>query len=542
MKFSKYLMMAGAAAMLTACSSEEPFVPTGSPMTEEIANSDSYALISLAIPEDNGTRANATVEPETSAIETEFKVTNGALLLWEKGATEADATYVTKVDFTGVWSAAGLSDITREATIQLGFPKGTFQEGKAYAGLVVLNYSTNTYPFPSTGTKFSAWKNVSKTDKFLIEDNGKTYLTMTSSPTYDATKKTTSILVDIPSNKVKGSKEELSASDVIEGFYVHRNAAKVTVTANGEKNNHVYNLTGPYAGANVTVNGWKTDITATASYPVQNHDGLTINANWVSSTTVFPTFTRVHWGKGVYYGEPYNANNYNAITTVDNKFPACEYVKENTMKYNEQDTRHTTRVVLKATYKASADGDATSLVKIGNTTELLTPDAFKSQVEAQLGKMKITGATVELKSNIAAGYKTLSELVTIKVGDNEITNYSEVALQFGIDEANGGSFAYYAAGVCYYAIPIRHFDAPFCELGTTKISTVGDYEEKHEGRYGVLRNNWYDIAVNGISKIGSPIIPPVDETPNDKETEKSDAISFSIKMLNWAKRSQNVNL
>lgn len=542
MKFSKYFMLAGAAAMLTACSSEEPFVPQGDPMTEEIANNDTYALISLAMPEATGTRA---AESVTSGIESEYKVANGTLLLWEKGATEGDAVYVGKSDFSGAWQDAGKIDLTRQATIQLGFAKGTFEAGKEYAGVVVLNYNPANYPFPTEGQKFSAWKATNNTAEFTYKANGLTYLTMASAPQYDEDTNTTSVLVDIPHENVKTSFEELKPELIIDGFYVQRNAAKVTVTAQNK-----YNLSGAYEGSAVTINGWATDVKATASFPIQNHDGLTIDAAWISNDTKFPSFTRVHWGKSAFYGEEYVKANYTYLTAIPSTKPAYEYVKENTLKYDEQVYNRTTRVVLKATYSVG-DAAATSLVKIGNNTTLYTVADFVKDVNAKLTALNMGDVTATAKNVNAGGTKSLKEMVTIASEDGteiDDTKYNTVAAQLGLTTAVAKELAFYADGVCYYAVRLRHFDDTERPLGKD-IDAVGDYEAKHEGRYGVLRNNWYEVTVNSISKIGQPTIPPVDPEdpddgpiPDDKETDESDAISFSIKMLNWAKRSQNVNL
>ena len=528
-------MLAGAAAMLTACSSEEPFVPNGA-MTEEIANADTYALISLAMPEANGTRA---AESVTSGVESEYKVANGTLLLWKKGATEADAEFVTSVDFTGAWNNSDALDITREATIQLGFAKGTFESTESYAGMVVLNYDKSTYPMPKKGDKFGTWKVTNNTANFTYVANGLTYLTMTSSPQYVEDDNTTFVLVDIPHTSVKTSYEELSSDDVIDGFYVHRNAAKISVTADG-KGNHVYDLAGAYAGATVTVNGWAADVKAIASFPVQNHDGLTIKAGWLSNDTKFPSFKRVHWGKSAFYGETYDADNYSLINNV-NSFPSYEYVKENTLKYDEQVYNRTTRVVLKAKY---SDGTNTgSFLKVGNTTTLLSVANFVTEVNTKLSALNID-ATAKANAVNTAGYKSLKDMVKIEDenGDEvENTKYAAVALQLGLASEVAKELAYYVDGNCYYAVRIRHFDDQQAPLGKT-IETADDYDEVHEGRYGVLRNNWYEVTVGSISKIGAPSIPEVDNTPDDAETDEADALSVSIKMLNWAKRSQNVNL
>ena len=59
------------------------------------------------------------------------------------------------------------------------------------------------------------------------------------------------------------------------------------------------------------------------------------------------------------------------------------------------------------------------------------------------------------------------------------------------------------------------------------------------GRYGMVRNNWYDIAINKISGPGSPDVPePGDDPDDDPDPYK---IDVTINILSWAKRSQEVN-
>ena len=539
MKFSKYLMMAGAAAMLTACSSEEPFVPQGDPMTEEIANNDTYALISLAMPEATGTRGAA--EPETSKIESEYKVANGSLLIWETGATEDDAKYVTRVNFTGAWNATTgeVVDISREATVQVQFPKGTFESTKNYAGLVVLNAPSN-YPFPTTNQTFGIWKNTENKAQFTYTANGQTYLTMASAPDNE---RDGAVLVEIPASSIAGSLEDITEAMIIDGFYVQRNAAKVTLTAAGNVTgqNHVYALAGAYEGATVTVNGWATDVKAVASTPIQDVSFAAIKDEWIDNTN-FPNFQRIHWGKSFFYGKTYNSDNYSYVSAISS-FPENEYIKENTLKAKEQLYKHTTRVVLKATYKTGAT--ATDLIKMGNTTELLTRDGFKALVEDKLENVVNKKGTVTLKAG-SAGYKSLTDLVTVTTGSGDNApelsdaDYTTLAEALGMATVDEEGFAYYAGGVCYYPILIKHF----AEDTIDDINTKDDYTDAHEGRYGVLRNNWYDINVNSISKIGQPTIPDPkdDDTPDDKKTDEFDAVKVAIQMLNWAKRSQNVTL
>jgi hypothetical protein len=70
--------------------------------------------------------------------------------------------------------------------------------------------------------------------------------------------------------------------------------------------------------------------------------------------------------------------------------------------------------------------------------------------------------------------------------------------------------------------------------GTSKTA-----EENYLGRYGMVRNNWYDVTVSAFKKLGSPVDPTgkVDKpkTPDDSVEEY---ISIKIMVLSWAKRTQ----
>ena len=86
---------------------------------------------------------------------------------------------------------------------------------------------------------------------------------------------------------------------------------------------------------------------------------------------------------------------------------------------------------------------------------------------------------------------------------------------------------------------------PWKKTESTLPSVSGSvYPSDHQagnylGRYGVLRNNWYTINVEGIKKIGSPVVPEVTGDPDD---ELAAYISVKINVLSWAKRTQGATL
>lgn len=65
------------------------------------------------------------------------------------------------------------------------------------------------------------------------------------------------------------------------------------------------------------------------------------------------------------------------------------------------------------------------------------------------------------------------------------------------------------------------------------------------GRYGMVRNNWYDVTVSAFKHLGEPEIGSLkvdsDTKPDDiKETEQW--IAFKVNVLSWAMRKQQIEL
>ena len=64
----------------------------------------------------------------------------------------------------------------------------------------------------------------------------------------------------------------------------------------------------------------------------------------------------------------------------------------------------------------------------------------------------------------------------------------------------------------------------------------------HLGRYGIVRNNYYQITINDITQPGEPITDPTVEPSTDKDDETNYWINVSIKVLSWKIRTQDVIL
>lgn len=99
--------------------------------------------------------------------------------------------------------------------------------------------------------------------------------------------------------------------------------------------------------------------------------------------------------------------------------------------------------------------------------------------------------------------------------------------------------ATYKSGESYYIARIKHFGDDLTPWSAGN-ETYGGKNLNWLGRYGVLRNNWYNLTVNSISGPGYPDVPEV--KPTDPDDENFKYINVSVKILDWAKRSQDVNL
>ena len=152
------------------------------------------------------------------------------------------------------------------------------------------------------------------------------------------------------------------------------------------------------------------------------------------------------------------------------------------------------------------------------------------------------------KKNTTIGYKDAELQVALK--DSEIKLYaitddqaSEVtSAPVEINKAIAKALTdnpptVYYEGYCYYVVPIRHF-----AKGEVADYTGGEYQSNHLGRYGIVRNNYYQITINDITQPGEPIRDPTVDPSTDKDDETNYWINVSIKVLSWKVRTQDVIL
>ena len=540
------------------------------------------------MPTTSGTRAaNDKFDGGTAS---EYTVNDATLLIFKKaGTSENEFEYVetAKLGNLEPWKKDNTTGngITTEATITAELKKATVGEKGDYYALVILNNEAGTgnkVTLPSGSTTYGAWNAATNATNLL--DNTKGFY-MANAPEFKAADQEPTTLVQIKG--IYRTKEEAHSKP---GATVHveRGLAKVTVgKGTGDDYFKGAKASGTkYSKDDVKITNWALDVTNKKSFPVHVTFGLKAGltspdqtvpayANiWKDAAATTGTapatsrfvshpatgaFKRVYWGIDPNYSMDLSdvakckaqftiakADGTDAKWTESSK---ALYCLENTFDIKNMLQGQTTRVLLKATYTPNALASATekTFFMIGNSSDIWTKDNLIKQITSKANEALKTTNTlkVELKGDLLkAGTHFLTiENVSIKDGETEKVNTPGLVTQLndklGLDETNGVGIKTYKNGESYYIARIKHFGddlTPWKEGDKTYDSNNLNWL----GRYGVLRNNWYDLTINKISGPGYPDVPEVKpDTPDDEDTKY---INVSVKILDWAKRSQSVDL
>lgn len=596
MKIKHFFGLAVIAAMTASCSSNEDLGNAG-PGTGTNEAGVSYASITINLPTANGTRAT-TNDQFDGGTPSEYAVNDATLLIFEKGTetSENNFKFVEAVPLGNLepWKKDDANNgITTEATItaELNSAKVDEAGGKYYA-LVILNNETakgTKIKLPTASTEspvtYGKWNVAANTTNITDYEKG---FYMANAPEFNADDQEPTTLV--PIKGIYRTKEEAHSKP---GTTVHveRGLAKVTVgTGTGEDYfTGAAKVSGSnYSSDKVQITKWALDVTNTKSFPVHVTSGLKAGTTigegqtvegykdiwkneaakagtkaatkrFVSQLSAEGAFKRVYWGIDPNYAmgltELDKCKEQFTLVKADGSDAAWKssteplYCLENTFDINNMKQGQTTRVLLKATYTPSAVEKETdkTFFMIGKSSDIWTTTTLKAQIasKAKEALSLTTDPTVVLKEGLLKGgtHFLTTENVSIKDGETEKINTPDLVAtlnnKLGLDETNGVGIKTYQNGESYYIARIKHFgdDLTPWEAGN---ENYGGKNLEWLGRYGVLRNNWYNLAIEKISGPGYPDVPEVKPgTPDDEDTKY---INVSVKILDWAKRSQKVDL
>lgn len=390
-------------------------------------------------------------------------------------------------------------------------------------------------------------------------------------------------LADVTSN-IYTTEAEAKSKPAAE-IYVERAVAKVTV----QSNNGTLEANKDKAASKIsyTLNSWVVDNTNKKSYIVRQYD---MNWNKINSdkatatgaskyrfvwdTPVNPNATnklyRTAFAQDPEYNTTTAATNYNQMASNTSMTMSTDfgdghpqYCNENTFKVTAQNQDQTTRVVLGV--KMSAPGTTTydaDLYTVNGNKEVVYTKATlaerlknillkESNVKKWTDDHKIEPSFDITFSTTTAGATTIAT-ATFKgktaAGATEETYSTPFTTNFNTALPN---IVRYKGGVAYYAVRIKHFgdtDTPWNVSGQGVTAGSNSYiynttstssDNWFLGRYGVVRNNWYDISVNKIQTLGDATTPALSNTPDDV---LENYISVSINVLSWSKHTQGADL
>lgn len=528
MKTRSFLLSALAALMLAGCGEDarEDEIPGN------VLVGKAYLSLSLQSRTSTLTRVD-NVKTENGSAE-ESAVETVTVLLFDEDEVCLDVVNVPSGDITVGNSDGGTPPTTATASEAQLVPEKT---AKVF---VVLNSAKWTFTKDAVVGK--AWSTINTAIDAVIGDvatNSK--FVMASAGTQD-NGALTPVTVHKPTaytaSAVQQAKDDAKAHPAI--INVDRLSAKVQVSVKDP------GFTKP-TDSNFTFNGWELSVTnkSVRLYSdLVTYDNATPGAvyrrdkNYLESEQPDISSGNKETNMDAAFNYLKNIDDVSkdmpAVAQVDK---ASLYCLENTMEAKAQQLGFTTKVVVKAQYTPGGitkDANYFSWKGAYYTLEQLKAEYLKHSDG--------TGLKVDLPIFlIKAGVMSQTEFDEGQNKRNEIVaGLSEGAAANQLNAKTGiiGRFCavrYYHESVCYYDVLIRHD-----QNITTKMAL---------GRYGVVRNNWYNIELNSVSGPGTPWIPdpsdpdPTNPTPPDTDDDEADAyLSVKITINPWTYWSQGVDL
>lgn len=577
--------------MLGSCSSSDDLNGGGN-NTGSNQSGDGYVAFNINLPTQSGSssRAGSDNDQFDDGTPNEYAVNDATLLIFE-GTSESNATFKSAYKLnTAPWKDKKNNEnvTTTSATVvkQIEAPASA---GNCFA-LVILNKNDvftvdeahHTLSLGGTSSFAGTYKEFA--EKLSDKDLTKNGFYMANSPLSSVAGGNSSPkgaeINTLVSLKDKIMKTEADAKSAPAEIYVERGVAKVTMqntstvtSVDGSKNS---------AGETVgfTLSSWALDNTNKKTYLVRstessdkwldlatNKAGVSDKYRFVGSKPVATgvTLYRTYFAKDANFNASENSTalsdgSFNSISASDISkgfgTDKPQYCFENTFNVESQLDQYTTRVLI----KAALNSNKTFYVINGDENTIYNLDEVKKQIK----KYFLTEYKTWIETNVTStsgsvGENELNVEISDNAGDVTITSISftngatttaELPTDYQTTVMNRiGTIQEYKDGVSYYFVRIKHFgdDLTPWNDGETPLpgSTSGVYPDgtdqnnNYLGRYGVLRNNWYDIEVQGVKGLGFAEVPKV---TTDTDDELKSYIAVKINVLSWAKRTQGAIL
>ena len=588
------------AAALTGCSNETEVVePVVDPQPEVQPGGEGYVGFSIQLPTVPGTRANDVFDDGTP-VPDEYKLNNATMFIF-KGTDEASATFVDAYLMNvNTFNTVGTptDQCTTEGIVSSKITKPETTTGENIYAYVMINSNSMINLADKTigGTSYASmtFADFSKIVLNQLGDltNG---LVMTNAPVANkvggasdpgAAGATISTLTKLEATKIFATQAAAEANPAGE-VYMERAAAKVTVALDpsmaatpgisADPNVKFDKATIKWTLSNVNEKCYntrqmKSDWLSFHAYgdgSDPNIEGIPNTATryrFVSGAAIHDQVYRTYWGEDVNYNTDVT---FSAPLTINETPGNSVYTFENTFDVDHQIVKNSTGIAVSATFNGSKSFYIANTY--GANKILQEPEYPGSEERIQDYIMKylcnnytqfkawydVTGDANRITVTMDNTDPTNAKVATV----TKVSGAADLPAGFGESEIiaalNSINFQYYAGGVAYYNVLIKHFgdaETPWNRVNHTVNSITGVYKtigstslsddltnNNYLGRYGVVRNNWYKIQITGIRQLGSPTISgPIGG--GDPDDNVDNYLSVKIHITPWAVRNQSVEL
>ena len=497
--FLSALMMG---AVMAGCSNEEAM---NTDNENSLKKSDNYIAVNIVAPSEVATRGTSGENDFDSGLEEENNVKNAFFVFYNANGGVVDAVPANDLE----WSEGSGSVSMISSMIVLSDPPTWPTQVVALLNTDFTELALEAMPLDQLLAKTG---NYSSTDAFVMSNsvykNGDKVINTT--PLTDANIASTE---DGAKNNPVSIPVERVLAKVSAGF---SNTFKVidpevTPQLNGETVKFVPKVTGM---ALVHANP--------ESYLVKNIDGVTGWTGWNDADD-----WRSYWANSAVPADGYQTLSWNAID-AQNENAFLGYCHENTSVTS-------TKLLVTAQFKAEGAEDYVTVIKYNGT--YYTEEGLKNYLNIQYFN-DITHGTdnsndwIKYMAFVNAGTENEWEVKLALVDEkdpegnviSEVPNANgSVDLEAVLTSINSKTMSQWTDGKCYYFVNIEHF-------GT--------------GAYGigVVRNHWYQLTLNSIQGLGTPVFDPTKNIVPDKPEEENYYVAAEVKILKWKVVSQSVAL
>lgn len=570
MKFFKFFPLACAALMMSACSSDDPSNGGSTGVNEPQYLSVNIVNVGATPSRASGDYENGSAD-ENKINKVRFYFFNGDGSPYLIKATGTEVTGAENVnwleatpgeDTTTPGTSTSVEKITNAVLVINGV-----QSAAPSAIVAVVNPETVDAATLNNGgqMRLSELRAKAVGSQFYKTDAGKVSdFVMSNSVFVNAG---TDVCESLVAGHVKTSETDAKANPV--DLYVERVAAKVTADfdlnafevgngTNWETTQYGTKTAVGKIGDNevyAVIDGWGlADENGKAEVEKQVDKAWTDGTLGIDNWTTYD-YRRCFWENSVDFGSVAGANR--PVNHPFNDFKAKKsdvlYTLPNTplSKITDKYDNYVTKFLVAATLKYEDDSHNWHTADICryNGVQFLGIDNLKTQValtfskyytstddghtHSQLTKDDIafTEPTGSMKSyqvtpTLAPDPAGVTKKYYTKKTSGTTPTFTEVDKATVLAAIEADKAEIRTDGKAYYYIPIRH-------IGT---------DETKVGYYGVVRNHYYKITLNGIKGFGTPVYNPAKEIDPTVPTYSNTFLAARVQVLQWRVVNQNVSL